>query len=84
LGFLLVASYLSRYGVSSFSVLQLQYLIVGFWVLGPPAVHVFIIFATRKFDAVAAPEITEGSIGVAIAAREKCNSFDSCRPWKMQ
>jgi hypothetical protein len=36
LGFLVVASYLSRYGVASFDVLQLQYLIAGIWAIGPP------------------------------------------------
>jgi len=35
-GFLVVASYLSRYGVSSFAVLHLQYLIAGTWAIGPP------------------------------------------------
>jgi hypothetical protein len=55
LGFLVVASHLSRFGVSSFSVLQLQYLIAGFWVLGPPAVHASLVYASRKFDERAAP-----------------------------
>jgi hypothetical protein len=33
LGFLVVAAYLSQFGVSSFSVLQLQYLLAGIWLL---------------------------------------------------
>ena len=57
LGFLVVASYLSRFGISSFSVLHLQYLIAGIWVLGPPVVYSFLTFASRRFDERAAPEI---------------------------
>jgi hypothetical protein len=57
LGFLVVASYLSRFGVSSFSVLHLQYLIAGIWVLGPPVVYGYLTFASRRFDERAAPEI---------------------------
>ena len=59
LGFLVVAIYLSRFGVSSFSVLHLQYLIAGIWVLGPPVVDGYLTFASRRFDERAAPE-TEG------------------------
>ena len=55
LGFLVVASYLSRYGVSSFSVLHLQYLIAGFWVLGPLVIHASVVYASHKFDEGAAP-----------------------------
>jgi hypothetical protein len=50
LGFLVVASYLSRYGVSSFSVLQLQYLVAGIWVLGPPVAHAALMLAARQLD----------------------------------
>ena len=57
LGFLVVASYLSRYGVSSFSVLHLQYLIAGIWVLEPPVVHSSLTYAARRFDERASPEI---------------------------
>jgi hypothetical protein len=57
LGFLVVASYLSRYGVSSFSVLQLQYLIAGIWVLGPPVVYASLTHTSRRFDEWAAPEV---------------------------
>lgn len=56
-GFLVVASYLSRYGVSSFSVLHLQYLIAGFWVLGPPVILASITYASRRFDERAAPAV---------------------------
>lgn len=55
-GFLVVASYLSRYGVSSFSVIHLQYLIAGIWVLGPPAVHACLVKASRRFEERAAPD----------------------------
>lgn len=49
-GFLVVTSYLSRYGVSSFSVLQLQYLVVGVWVLGPPVALISLRHAEYKFE----------------------------------
>ncbi len=55
LGFLVVASYLSRFGVSSFSVLQLQYLIAGTWVLGPPLVHASIVYTSQRFSDRASP-----------------------------
>jgi hypothetical protein len=57
LGFLVVASYLSRYGVSSFSVLQLQYLLAGIWLLGPPIVFSTLTNASRRFDAHVVPEV---------------------------
>jgi hypothetical protein len=57
LGFLVVASYLSRYGVSSFSVLQLQYLVAGIWVLGPPTILTALSLTTRMFEERAAPEV---------------------------
>ena len=56
-GFLVVASHLSRYGVSSFSVLQLQYLIAGVWVLGPPVVHAALLRTEQRFEEKAAPEV---------------------------
>lgn len=59
IGFLVVASHLSRYGVSSFSVLQLQYLIAGIWVLGPPAVQATLTLISNRFDERAAP-VAEG------------------------
>jgi hypothetical protein len=55
-GFLVVAAHLSRYGISSFSVLQLQYLIAGGWALGPPIFFLAIIHTGREFDKRAAPE----------------------------
>ena len=57
LGFLVVASYLSRYGVASFAVLQLQYLIAGIWALGPPVLLGSLVFIERRFSERAAPEI---------------------------
>jgi hypothetical protein len=60
LGFLVVASYLSRFGVSSFSVLQLQYLLAGIWLLGPPVLHSLILYASRRFDQKAAPDVGGG------------------------
>lgn len=56
-GFLVVASYLSRYGVSSFAVLHLQYLIAGIWTLGPPVLLATLMYAGRRFDERAAPEV---------------------------
>lgn len=56
MGFLVVASYLSRYGVSSFDVLQLQYLIAGIWLLGPPAVVDALLQIRFRFEERAAPE----------------------------
>lgn len=58
LGFLVVASHLSRYGVSSFAVLQLQYLIAGIWALGPPLLLASLMYAERRFSERAAPEVT--------------------------
>lgn len=57
LGFLVVATYLSQFGVSSFSVLQLQYLLAGIWLLGPPVLHTTIVDAQRKFDERVVPEV---------------------------
>lgn len=55
LGFLVVSAHLSRYGVSSFSVLQLQYLIAGGWVLAPPVALFSITDSARKLQAIAIP-----------------------------
>jgi hypothetical protein len=52
-----VASYLSRFGVSSFSVLHLQYLIAGIWVLGPPVIYVGISYTSNRFENRAAPAV---------------------------
>src|SRR6266849_4055771 len=57
LGFLVVAAYLSQFGVSSFSVLQLQYLLAGIWLLGPPVLHTTILHAQRRFDERVVPEV---------------------------
>jgi len=54
IGFLVVSAHLSRYGVSSFSVLQLQYLIAGSWLLGPPIVFISL-FGGESFKERAAP-----------------------------
>ena len=55
-GFLVVAGHLSQYGVSSFSILQLQYLIAGFWSIGPPVGLALVLITARKFEERAAPE----------------------------
>jgi hypothetical protein len=57
IGFLVVASHLSQYGVSSFTVLQLQYLIAGIWALGPIILHASIGEVERRFSERAAPEV---------------------------
>ena len=56
-GFLVVASHLSRYGVSSLSVLHLQYLTAGVWVLGPLMVLAAVRLLPRRFDERVAPAI---------------------------
>ena len=53
-GFLVVAGHLSKYGVASFSVLQLQYLIAGFWCIGLPVGFALVLFTARKFEKRAA------------------------------
>jgi hypothetical protein len=57
LGFLVVAINLSRYGVSSFSVLHLQYLVAGIWLLGPPVVYAYLTLTSRRFEENAVPEV---------------------------
>lgn len=57
LGFLVVATYLSRFGVSSFAVLHLQYLIAGIWVLGPPVLMAALYETEHRFKERAAPGI---------------------------
>jgi hypothetical protein len=56
LGFLVVAAYLSQFGVSSFSVLHLQYLLAGIWLLGPSVLHTMLVRASRRFEKRADPE----------------------------
>jgi hypothetical protein len=60
IGFLVVASYLSRYGVSSFSVLQLQYLIAGVWVLGPPIAFAAVTRTAQALNESVAPDTPSG------------------------
>jgi hypothetical protein len=57
-GFLAVSAHLSRYGVSGFSILQLQYLVAGMWVLGPPFALVSVVYSARDFEERAAPDTT--------------------------
>jgi hypothetical protein len=57
-GFLVVAAYLSQYGTSSFSVLQLQYLVAGVWVLGPPTVAYLLKHTADEFEQRAAPAVS--------------------------
>jgi MFS family permease len=57
LGFLVVATYLTGYGVSSVAVLHLQYLIAGIWALGPPLLLGSLVFAVLRLDERAAPEV---------------------------
>jgi hypothetical protein len=59
IGFLVVATHLSRFGVSGFSVLQLQYLMAGVWALGPPVVFAGVMLPARKLEERAAPEVAE-------------------------
>jgi hypothetical protein len=60
-GFIIVAAHLTRYGVSSFSVLQLQYLIAGVWALGLPGMYFSITYFAADFDERVAPS-TPGKI----------------------
>jgi hypothetical protein len=41
-GFVVVARHLSRYGVSTFSVFQTQYLVAGIWTIGPPILFALV------------------------------------------
>jgi hypothetical protein len=54
IGFLVVSANLSRYGVSGFSVLQLQYLIAGGWALAPLTVPISM-YGGESFKERAAP-----------------------------
>ncbi len=42
LGFMVVTRHLSRYGVSSFTLLRVQYLVAGFWLLVPITVYLAV------------------------------------------
>jgi hypothetical protein len=48
-GFLVVTRHLSSYGVSSFAVFQLQYLVAGVWVVAPIAVMALMQRAAQRF-----------------------------------
>jgi hypothetical protein len=48
-GFLVVARHLSRYGVSTFSLLQTQYLVAGIWTVGPPVAYGFVQRTVERF-----------------------------------
>jgi hypothetical protein len=56
-GFAIVAGHLSRHGVSSFSVIQLQYLIAGSWALLPLVAVMFILHVQYKFEAKTSAEV---------------------------
>lgn len=49
-GFLVVTRHLSRYGVSSFSIFQLQYLVAGAWVIAPFALMGLMHTASQRFE----------------------------------
>jgi hypothetical protein len=49
LGFLVVARHLSRYGVSSFSVFQIQYLVAGIWTASPPILLALVQRTAERF-----------------------------------
>jgi hypothetical protein len=51
IGFLVVAWYLSRYGVSSLSLLHLQYLVAGLWVVLPPS-FVALLMLTKELPTI--------------------------------
>jgi hypothetical protein len=48
-GFLVVARHLSRYGVSTFSVFQTQYLIAGVWTISPPIAFALVQRSAERF-----------------------------------
>jgi hypothetical protein len=50
LGFLVVSSHLSHYGVSPLSVLQSQYLVAGAWTIAPPVAFALIQRTTSRFS----------------------------------
>ncbi len=49
-GFLVVARYLSRYGVSTFSVLQTQYLVAGVWTVSAPIAFALVQRTANNFS----------------------------------
>jgi hypothetical protein len=58
-GFAIVAGHLSRYGVSSFSVIQLQYLIAGTLALAPPIAMMLVQEARKRFEQRAYPDVVK-------------------------
>jgi len=56
-GFAIVTGHLARYGVSGFSVIQLQYLIAGSWALLPLVAGILVQEARVKFDNRTSPEV---------------------------
>jgi len=48
-GFLVVARHLSRYGTSSFSLFQTQYLVAGVWAVSPPIAFALVQRTAEKF-----------------------------------
>src|ERR1700722_12522646 len=53
-GFVVVARYLSSFGVSALSIVQLQYLAAGVWALGPIVALGLLIRAREAYE----PELT--------------------------
>lgn len=51
IGFCVVASHLSKYGVSSLSLLHLQYLVAGLWVVLPPG-FVALLMLTKELPTI--------------------------------
>jgi hypothetical protein len=51
IGFLVVAWHLSKYGISSLSLVHLQYLVAGLWVVLPP-VFVALLMLTRELPVI--------------------------------
>ncbi len=49
LGFLVVARHLSRYGASTFSLLQTQYLVAGIWTVTPPILFALVQRTAERF-----------------------------------
>jgi hypothetical protein len=54
-GFVIVANHLSRFGVSTFSILQLQYLLAGVWAFGPFILIAVVQDVQRRFERRVAP-----------------------------
>jgi hypothetical protein len=56
LGFVVVAGHLTRYGVSTFAVFQIEYLAAGTWVAAPLAMGFAVLRSGQKFSARVFPE----------------------------